>query len=630
MGQRDRHSRRHRPVVRAQPPVGVGPDRAALACSPRSAPFCTLSFLGLGLSTLAVSVAAGWAAVGRDSGRRAGRWRPRRANVGTFGTLWVVQYLLLDRVLFAHRAPAPVTALPDRSVRAIRRVRWPRVRQALSRDPRLRLVIGLVVLLTVGLALFGVRHLRPLRALGVPAPRRLRSAAPSRSSTVSSTSPPAWAPPSAAGRLPGEGRRAGAAAGPGRRSGRTRSCGRQSGTVLATISTRPRPRRGCRRPCRRPVRRGALFTVGSASGSGEFRVLVVSSPEGTTVIAVPTTEVTKSLHQLVLIEAAAAAVLLLVLSAGSWLILRRGLRPLERMAGTARSITAGDLSQRVSRRPGRREVGELGLALNTMLDDIEEAFKQQEETERRLRQFLADASHELRTPLTSIQGFAELFRLSGDDAPRRPADDPPAHRGGVGADAGAGRGPAAARPARPDRARPSAAPSTSPCSPPTRAATPSPTRPTGRSPSTRPSRSWCPATRPISARRSPTWSPTRSGTRRRGRRSRSAPRSKAGQRWWQVRDHGAGLDDEALAHVFDRFWQADKARSGTGAGLGLAIVASIAGEHAGTVTAANAPDGGAVFTLRLPLDPERVTPRLRPAAHPPEVPGGLEGVPRAL
>ena len=46
-----------------------------------------------------------------------------------------------------------------------------------------------------------------------------------------------------------------------------------------------------------------------------------------------------------------------------------------------------------------------------------------------------------------------------------------------------------------------------------------------------------------------------------------------------VRDHGAGLDDEALAHVFDRFWQADHARVGAGAGLGLAIVAGIAAEH---------------------------------------------------
>src|SRR5207248_11666765 len=68
-----------------------------------------------------------------------------------------------------------------------------------------------------------------------------------------------------------------------------------------------------------------------------------------------------------------------------------------------------------------------------------------------------------------------------------------------------------------------------------------------------------------------------------------------------VRDHGPGLSDDALTHVFDRFWQADKARAGTGAGLGLSIVAGIAAEHGGRATAANAADGGAVFVLRLPL-----------------------------
>ncbi|WP_457832150.1 histidine kinase dimerization/phospho-acceptor domain-containing protein, partial [Staphylococcus aureus] len=83
--------------------------------------------------------------------------------------------------------------------------------------------------------------------------------------------------------------------------------------------------------------------------------------------------------------------------------------------GTARSITAGDLSQRVGT-GGPSEVGQLGLALNTMLGDLEAAFAEREETERRLRQFLADASHELRTPLTSIRGFAELFRLHGAQA----------------------------------------------------------------------------------------------------------------------------------------------------------------------------------------------------------------------
>jgi two-component system OmpR family sensor kinase len=72
-----------------------------------------------------------------------------------------------------------------------------------------------------------------------------------------------------------------------------------------------------------------------------------------------------------------------------------------------------------------------------------------------------------------------------------------------------------------------------------------------------------------------------------------------------VRDHGPGLDDDAMAHVFDRFWQADRARTGVGAGLGLAIVAAIAAEHGGSAHAANATDNGqgAEFTLILPRPP---------------------------
>ena len=185
-----------------------------------------------------------------------------------------------------------------------------------------------------------------------------------------------------------------------------------------------------------------------------------------------------------------------LLAAGAWLILRRGLRPLEQMATSARSITAGDLSQRVTPADGRTEVGQLGLALNTMLGEIEAAFAERDATEHRLRQFLADASHELRTPLTSIQGFAELFRLGERAGARRgrPAGHPAPHRGGVGPHEDAGRGPAAPGPARPDPTGRAGARSTSPCWPPTPAATRWPPLPTGRSPSTPRSRSWSSAT----------------------------------------------------------------------------------------------------------------------------------------
>jgi two-component system sensor histidine kinase MprB len=66
-----------------------------------------------------------------------------------------------------------------------------------------------------------------------------------------------------------------------------------------------------------------------------------------------------------------------------------------------------------------------------------------------------------------------------------------------------------------------------------------------------------------------------------------------------VRDHGPGIAEEDLPHVFDRFYRAAAARHLPGSGLGLAIVRQVAVSHGGEVTAENAPDGGAVFRLQL-------------------------------
>jgi two-component system sensor histidine kinase MprB len=66
-----------------------------------------------------------------------------------------------------------------------------------------------------------------------------------------------------------------------------------------------------------------------------------------------------------------------------------------------------------------------------------------------------------------------------------------------------------------------------------------------------------------------------------------------------VRDHGPGIAPEDLPYVFDRFYRAAAARKLPGSGLGLAIVKQVASSHGGNVTAENAPDGGAVFRLRL-------------------------------
>lgn len=72
-----------------------------------------------------------------------------------------------------------------------------------------------------------------------------------------------------------------------------------------------------------------------------------------------------------------------------------------------------------------------------------------------------------------------------------------------------------------------------------------------------------------------------------------------------VRDSGPGIQPDMLPHVFERFYRADtsRAREEGGSGLGLAIALQLALAHGGSLDAANHPDGGAIFTLRLPVRP---------------------------
>ena len=78
----------------------------------------------------------------------------------------------------------------------------------------------------------------------------------------------------------------------------------------------------------------------------------------------------------------------------------------------------------------------------------------------------------------------------------------------------------------------------------------------------------------------------------------------------RVRDHGAGVAEADLPHLFDRFYRGASARGTPGSGLGLAIVRQVAEQHGGAVRVANAPGGGAEFTLSLPA----TAPALRPPA----------------
>jgi two-component system OmpR family sensor kinase len=355
-----------------------------------------------------------------------------------------------------------------------------------------------------------------------------------------------------------------------------------------------------------------LFTVNSKRGSGlRYRVAVLplNSGTGSVIVAIPLTEVDETLDQLLLAESLVVGILLLTLTGIGWIVIRIGLRPLEQMERVAGEIADGDLSRRVTPATPRTEIGRLGLTLNKMLARIEEAFDDRARSEERRKRFLSDASHELRTPLASLRGYAELFRMGPAQDPvalkramarieaeaarmgalvenllllARLDEVPEAQHVPVNLNELAAQAVADAQAIAPEReiALHDAEPLTAIGNP--------------------------DGLRQVLANlmgnaltHTPEGTPVSVALRRAGNRA-----------ILDVRDHGPGLPPDTDERVFDRFWRNDEGRTRGrgGAGLGLAIVREIVHAHRGTVAATNAADGGAVFTVRLPLAPLSVHP----------------------
>ncbi|WP_431880948.1 ATP-binding protein [Micromonospora chalcea] len=168
---------------------------------------------------------------------------------------------------------------------------------------------------------------------------------------------------------------------------------------------------------------GRPYTAPARDGGDDWRLLAVPvGQEGAVVVlGVSLGEADRTADRLLLIDVAVTGTALLGLGLLAASVVRLGLRPLTRMERIVASITGGELTHRVDGADPHTEPGRLGAAVNLMLDRIGAEMAARAASERRLRQFVADASHELRTPLTSIRGFAELYRRGG--APPGPALD---------------------------------------------------------------------------------------------------------------------------------------------------------------------------------------------------------------
>ncbi len=305
-----------------------------------------------------------------------------------------------------------------------------------------------------------------------------------------------------------------------------------------------------------------------------------------------------------MIELIVSAAILLALALLAWWLVGVRLRPLRRMGETAGQIAAGDLSRRVEPANEKTEVGRLGLALNGMLAQIEGAFAERAAGERRLRRFLADASHELRTPLAAIRGYAELFRMGAQREPDKVEramgriEAESTRMGGLVDDLlTLARLDEVKSPAREPVAL--GALLDEACEDARAAALGSPIslrRPGGAEVEIEGDADQVRRVLDNLLRNAVVHTPERTAI------DVSLARE-GGEAVVRVRDHGPGIAADDPQAVFERFWRSSssRGRGDGGAGLGLAIVAAIVHAHGGEVVAANAPDGGAELTLRLPV-----------------------------
>ncbi|MEU9167066.1 HAMP domain-containing sensor histidine kinase [Streptomyces sp. NPDC048420] len=345
-------------------------------------------------------------------------------------------------------------------------------------------------------------------------------------------------------------------------------------------------------------------------GIGDYLVRYSSNDTSAYYVALPTKDVDATIDTLILVEISVTAAGLGAAVIAGYVLVGVATRPLRRVANTATRVSelplhTGEvnLSERVpeSQCDPHTEVGQVGSALNRMLNHVHGALHARQQSEMRVRQFVADASHELRTPLASIRGYAELTRRGREEVG-------PDTRHALGRiESEAGRMTLLVEDllllARLDAGRPLQFEQTDLI--PLVVDTISDARAAGMDHNWRLDLPDEPALVSGDAARlqqvlinllGNARKHTPEGTTVTARVQRRGP-------WMcvDVEDNGQGIPSELLPHVFERFARGDSSRSRASGstGLGLAIVQAVATAHGGAVTVDSVP-GRTVFTMHLP------------------------------
>ena len=343
-------------------------------------------------------------------------------------------------------------------------------------------------------------------------------------------------------------------------------------------------------------------------------VLPIETPEshqiiGHVLIATPLAPRMNIISRITWVMMTITAGALLVGAIAIFVLVRRSMRPLERIERTTHAIAEGDLSQRVPPGPEGSEVGMLSDSINVMLAQIEHSFEVKSQSEAKMRRFVSDASHELRTPLATVRGYAELYRLGGV-----PEDKLPQTMSRVESEAVrmAGLVEDLLQLARLDEGRPLELSEVSLVDIAEDAIADLDVRGDGRQGRVVGIDGVVPDELTVIAdenkvvqvvanlltnvlTHTPAGSPVEIAL------GSSADASHA---FIEIRDHGPGVPAEQRERIFERFYRTDSSRSRAsgGSGLGLSIVSSIMEAHGGTATALETDGGGLTVRLAFPVD----------------------------